>query len=103
MTWTKAERRSGQYVQLPNPMLVIVRDLPPWKLHVMFFFGLAGAAAILYWFAFPAPGHEHGKLELTTAAIFFGGCTFFAFPVGVAKLLDMLWPAKWRIDPRGSG
>ena len=69
-------------------------------LNVMFIAGLAGMAAIVYWFAFPAPGHQHGAMELTIAAIIFGVCAFFTFPLGITRLADKFWPDKWRRDRR---
>lgn len=77
-------------------MTQAVAGLAKWKLNVLFGVGLAGMGAIVYWFAFPGEGHEHGAMELTIAAIMFGVCAFFAFPLGITRLADKFWPQKWR-------
>lgn len=73
-----------------------VGGMEKWKLNVMFVVGLAGAGAIVYWFAFPAEGHEHGMVEMFVAAGFFAVGAFFAFPLGITRLAEKFWPEKWK-------
>lgn len=83
------------------PMVHAVVGMERWKLNVMFVAGLAGMAAIVYWFAFPAPEHDHSVVEFVIAGVFFFVCAFFAFPLGVTRLADKFWPERWRKDQGG--
>lgn len=93
-------RRSGQSGPTPTVMMQAVNGLEKWKLNVLFVAGLAGAGAIVYWFAFPTAGHEHTVVEFIIAGIFFGVCAFFAFPLGITRLADKFWPSRWRSERR---
>ncbi|KKK60118.1 hypothetical protein LCGC14_3027580, partial [marine sediment metagenome] len=44
--------------------------------------------------------HEHSTVEFISASVMFGVCAFFAFPVGITRLADKFWPAKWRKERR---
>ena len=93
------ERRSGQG-KTPTVMMQAVDGMEKWKLNVMFVLGLADMAGIVYWFAFGDRGHEHSAVEFIVAAVIFGIGAFFAFPLGITRLLDKTWPDKWRKDRR---
>ena len=93
------ERRSGSGTA-PTAMMQAVAGLEKWKLNVMFVVGLAGVAGIVYWFVFGDRGHEHSTVEFISASVMFGVCAFFAFPVGITRLADKFWPAKWRKERR---
>ena len=93
------ERRSGKG-EAPTAMMQAVAGMEKWKLNIMFGVGLVGAVGIIYWFVFGDRGHDHNVVELIIAAIMFGVCAFFVFPVGITRLADKLWPAKWRQERR---
>ena len=93
------DRRSDQG-QIPTAMMQAVSGMSTWKLNVMFVAGLSFMACIVYWFAFPAEGHEHGKVELMGAGGAFAISAFFVFPLGITRLADKFWPARWRTERR---
>ncbi len=95
------ERRSGQG-KAPTVMMQAVAGMATWKLNAMFVVGLAGMFGLVYWFAFGDRGHEHSMVEFIVAAIMFGVCAFFAFPLGITRLADKYVPDKWRKDRRDS-
>ena len=77
-------------------MMKAVGRMEKWKMNVMFVLGLPGMGGIVYWFVTPEEGHDHGMVELFTAAGFFGVCAFFVFPLGITRLADKFWPDKWK-------
>jgi len=73
-----------------------VQQLAPWKLTVMFVFGLLGASAVLVRTFVLDAGHEHAIPELIASGVAFVTCVWLVFPVGVTQALDKFLPAKWR-------
>lgn len=88
------KRRSG------TPMMKAVAGMSTWKSAVMFVVGLAGMAGLVYWFAFGDRDHDHSVPEFIMASVMFGVCAFFAFPLGITRLADKFWPARWRTEGR---
>lgn len=93
------DRRSSQSGKPPTQMMHAVAELENWKLHVLFVVGIVGVVLVILWFVLDS-GHEHTKLEMIAAGGIMLLCAFFAFPVGITRLLDKFWPAKWRHDRR---
>ena len=92
------DRRSGSSGAAPTAMMQAVGGVEKWKLNVMFVVGIAGLAAIVFWFV--TSDHEHSVAELIAAGVGFGVCAFFAFPLGVTRFADKFWPNKWRTERR---
>lgn len=99
---TQIKDRRSESRPIPTVMMQAVAGLEKWKLNVLFVAGLVGMGGISYWFIFPVEGHEHTTIEMIIAAIFFGVFAFFAFPLGITRLADKFWPAKWRVERRSS-
>ena len=95
MTPQTEDRRSGQSRPIPTVMMQAVGGMSAWKLNIMFIVGLAGMAGLMYWFAFGDRGHDHSVPEFITAGVMFGVFAFFAFPLGITRLADKFWPARW--------
>ena len=97
---TEIKNRRSESRPIPTVMMQAVSGVSAWKLNIMFFLGLAGMGGLVYWFAFGDRGHEHSMVEFVVSAIMFGVCAFFAFPLGITRLADKFWPAKWRTERR---
>ena len=97
---TQIKERRSESRPIPTLMMQAVSGMAKWKLDVMFVVGLAGMGGLVYWFAFGDRGHDHNMAEFIVAAIMFGVCAFFAFPLGITRLADKFWPAKWRTERR---
>ena len=97
---TEIKNRRSESRSIPTVMMQAVAGVKKWKLTVMFFLGLAGMGGLVYWFAFGDQGHDHSMAEFVVASIMFGVCAFFAFPLGITRLADKFWPAKWRTERR---
>ena len=97
---TQIKERRSQSRPIPTVMMQAVNGMSVWKLNSMFFVGLAGMGGLVYWFAFGDRGHDHSMSEFIMAGVMFGVCAFFAFPLGITRLADKFWPAKWRTERR---
>ena len=97
---TEIKNRRSESRPIPTVMMQAVSGVSAWKLNVMFFLGLAGMGGLVYWFAFGDRGHDHNTAEFIMAGIMFGVCAFFAFPLGITRLADKFWPARWRTERR---
>ena len=97
---TEIKNRRSESRPIPTVMMQAVSGMSTWKLNIMFFLGLAGMGGLVYWFAFGDRGHDHSVPEFVMAAIMFGVCAFFAFPLGITRLADKFWPARWRTERR---
>jgi len=94
------KNRRSQSGKPPTLMMQAVGGMEKWKLNLMFGVGLVGMGGLVYWFAFGDRGHDHSVTELIVAAVMFGVCAFFAFPLGVTRLADKFWPDRWRSERR---
>ena len=97
---TEIKNRRSESRPIPTVMMQAVNGMSEWKLNSMFFVGLAGMGGLVYWFAFGDRGHDHSMSEFVMAGVMFGVCAFFAFPLGITRLADKFWPAKWRTERR---
>ena len=82
-----------------SAMVHAVEALDKWKLNVMFVVGILGVLLLVIWFIKDS-AHAHTKLEFIAAGGIMALCAFFAFPVGITRLMDKFVPAKWRHDRR---
>jgi len=96
------DRRQNDQTLPPTMMMQAVKKTEKWKLNILFIVGVLGFIGLVVWFMLHGEeGHKHTVIEVAFAGGAAFVCAFFAFPLGIMRMIDkMPLPGFLRRDRR---